>query len=286
MKEPVGEVLRHTGKISRDVEVLRDQAILNWLTPIDYSPQQRDFISRRQPGTGQWFLDSAEFQAWLSKDKQTLFCPGIPGAGKTIITAIVIDYLQSRFLDDQSTGIAYIYCNFRRQDKQNAEDLLASLLKQLACSRPASVKDLYDRHQKRGTKPNFDEISRTLHSVAAAYSRVFIVIDALDECKTTYGNRTKFLEVVFELKLQANSVANIFATSRDNDEIANFFQGSPSRAITATDGDILAYLNKQMSLRMSGILDNDNQDMIRTGMVKAADGMYVIFPPDLKAHLS
>jgi hypothetical protein len=43
-----------------------DQAILDWLTPVDYAPQQSDFISRRQTGTGQWLLDSAEFQAWLT----------------------------------------------------------------------------------------------------------------------------------------------------------------------------------------------------------------------------
>ena len=57
------------------------QAILNWLTPIDYAPQQSDFVGRRQEGTGKWFLDSAEFHAWVDTNKQTLFCPGIPGAG-------------------------------------------------------------------------------------------------------------------------------------------------------------------------------------------------------------
>ena len=29
-----------------------DQAILDWLTAIDYAPQQSDFIGRRQAGTG------------------------------------------------------------------------------------------------------------------------------------------------------------------------------------------------------------------------------------------
>jgi hypothetical protein len=37
--------------------------ILNWLTLTDYAPHQNDFISRRQAGTGQWLLDSEEFQA-------------------------------------------------------------------------------------------------------------------------------------------------------------------------------------------------------------------------------
>jgi hypothetical protein len=73
------------------------QSILDWLTTIDYAPQQNDFINQRQAGTGQWFLDSAEYQAWLKTDKRILFCPGIPGAGKTILTSIVIDDLDTRF---------------------------------------------------------------------------------------------------------------------------------------------------------------------------------------------
>ena len=62
------------------------QAIVDWLTSIDYAAQQSDFISRRQDGTEVWLLDSDEFHGWLNQKQQTLFCPGIPGAGKTMIT--------------------------------------------------------------------------------------------------------------------------------------------------------------------------------------------------------
>jgi hypothetical protein len=75
-------------------------AILDWLTPIDYASQQNDYLTRRQPGTGQWLLDSAEYQIWVPTSQQTLFCPGIPGAGKTILTSIVIDHLSTRFQND------------------------------------------------------------------------------------------------------------------------------------------------------------------------------------------
>jgi hypothetical protein len=83
---------------------VEEHAILDWLTPIDYAPQQSDFLSRREVGTGQWLLDSAEFQDWLGTEKKTakktLFCPGIPGAGKTILTAVVIDDLMTRFANN------------------------------------------------------------------------------------------------------------------------------------------------------------------------------------------
>jgi DNA replication protein DnaC len=85
------------------------RTILNWLTPINFVSQQNDFISRQQEGTGQWLLDSAEFQTWINTNKQTLFCPGIPGAGKTILTSIVIQEITTRFRNDKSIGIAYLY---------------------------------------------------------------------------------------------------------------------------------------------------------------------------------
>ena len=149
-----------------------DLEILDWLTQINYGPQQSDFINRRQPGTGQWLLDSENFQTWINTDKQTLFCPGIPGAGKTILTSIVVEELTNRFYDNETVGIAYIYCNFRRQDEQKIDSLLASLLKQLAESQPSlpgPVKDLYNRHKTKRTRPVLDEILRVFQSVVAVF---------------------------------------------------------------------------------------------------------------------
>src|SRR2546423_12797298 len=107
------------------------QIIVDWLTPIDYAPQQSDFVARRQEGTGQWLLDSKEFNKWLDQSKQTLFCPGIPGAGKTIITSIVVHHLHTKFRRAPTVAIASLYCDFRRQHEQKPTDLLLSLLKQL-----------------------------------------------------------------------------------------------------------------------------------------------------------
>ncbi|KAK8104793.1 ankyrin repeat-containing protein [Apiospora kogelbergensis] len=206
---PVQEVVDKIDKIDlnlRDVKEKvqadqdeRDRAkILEWLTIIDYAQQQNDFISRRQPGTGEWLLESPEFQSWLSEGEKTLFCPGIPGAGKTIQTSIVIYHLNNRFLYDTSVGIAYIYCNFQRQAEQTVEYLLLNLLKQLAMSQhplPSSVKDLYKRHRTRNTRPLLEEISATLAAISTSFSRTFIIVDALDECQDAgmVQSRSSFL---------------------------------------------------------------------------------------------
>lgn len=140
------------------------KAILDWLTPIDYAAQQSDFINRRQAETGQWLLNSEKFKAWMETDNQTLFCPGIPGAGKTILAAIIIEKLTACVENDKSIGVAYLYCNFRRYEEQRAEDLLASLLKQLVQDRPSllsNVRNLYDSYKDKPTRPPLYELSRT-----------------------------------------------------------------------------------------------------------------------------
>jgi hypothetical protein len=277
----VGLLNAFNGRLTRDnvVKLVRhqenqeDQAILDWLTPIDYATQQSDFISRRQAGTGQWLLDSTEFQRWLEADQQTLFCPGIPGAGKTILTAVTINDLTTRFQNDPGVGIAYLYCNFRRKNEQKAQDLLASLLKQLSQERsplPDGINSLYDKHQEKRTRPSLDEISRTLQSVASTYSRVIIIVDALDECQVSDSCRMTFLTEIFSL--QTKTRANLFATSRSIPEITERFRDSITFEIRAHDEDVRQYLDGRISQSGQKLLQTCREE-IRTEITKAVDGM-------------
>ncbi|KAH8659428.1 hypothetical protein BGZ61DRAFT_433523, partial [Ilyonectria robusta] len=252
--------------------------ILDWLTPVNYGSQQSDHLERREAGTGKWLLDSVQFRNWRDNRGQTLFCPGIPGAGKTILTSIVVDNLETRFRDDMSVGIAYVYCDFRRQDEQTAKELLASLLRQLVqClpTFPESAKSLYDKHKDKRSRPSLEEISSTIRSTAKLYSRGFVLIDALDECRASDGSRTRFLTEVFEL--QAKSAINIFATSRPLPEITQSFNETLSLDVRATRDDVRKYLDGHMKeLRLFIRGDRQLQEEIKAGISEAVDGMFLL----------
>ena len=263
---------------SRWQESQDDQAILNWITPSDYTSQQSDFIGRRQEGTGQWLLDSFEFQNWLRTAEKTLFCPGIPGAGKTILTSIVVEQLTTRFKGDKSIGIAYLYCNFRSKDTQKINDLLSSLLRQLSegqPSMPTNIKDLYELHKAQRTRPSVDEIGKALQSVATLYSRIFICVDALDECQVTDLCLARFTSELFSL--QATCGANIFITSRFMPDIMSRFQKSIILEIRASEDDVRRYLDSHiLHLTSFNQCNLDLQEEVKTEIIKAVDGMYVI----------
>ncbi|RJE21197.1 Phosphorylase superfamily [Aspergillus sclerotialis] len=270
-RNDVAKVLRH--QVDQE-----HQEILDWLSSTTYAEQQSDYESRRQPETGQWLLESPEFRAWIETPKQTLFCPGIPGAGKTILTSIVVEDLCTRYGTNSDVAIAYLYFNFKRCEEQNLEKLLATLLRQLTQGHPSfsdSVKHLYNRHRISGTRPSVREIISALHSVSSNFSRLFIVIDALDECQASDGSRNRFLDEVFSLQAKLN--LNILATSRFIPEILSRFEGNPTREIYASRQDVTRYLQANVARLPSFVSRNPElQEDIITEITKAVDGMFLL----------
>ena len=53
------------------------QIITDWLSPLDFRQKQQDVHVNWQPGTGEWFLHSEEFEAWKEGNKDVLWCYGI-----------------------------------------------------------------------------------------------------------------------------------------------------------------------------------------------------------------
>lgn len=273
-------------QMNRKLDQSKERAILDWLLcPIDYAAKQKDYINRKQPGTSQEFLNSEDFLRWLCSDMQTLFCPGIPGTGKTMVTSIVIDYLCSRFHNEPGIRIAYLYFEYARRDEQNLDTLFESLLKQLAQqqfeqtnSLPEGLKRLYDDYKLRQSRPTSHEFRNILLDTISSAGRTFIVVDALDECRDDNGCRSNFLSCIFEL--QSKTRLNLFATSRP-DVVETQFRRYISREIRATKEDIYLYVDEQVSqweLSRKDTISDGLRDQIKKQVTAAAEEMYVFVP--------
>lgn len=97
--------------------------------------------------------------------------------------SIVVDYLQTIFLH-KNIPIACIYCNYKEQTVQTVSELVASLLKQMVQDQPVisdRIKSLYEHHFVRNTQPTHEEFIKALQSEIGIYTKVFIVVDTLDE---------------------------------------------------------------------------------------------------------
>jgi Cdc6-like AAA superfamily ATPase len=180
IQDTASEIKNDTTALRDDTVVRYRHDLVKWICPVDYHTQHRDFIDRHQAGTGQWFLRDAKFQGWLRSNDATLFCPGIPGAGKTIIAALVIDHLL-RGQHAANEPVTFIYCNYKRQSEQSAKHILSSILRQIIDIQPGVpklIQDFYTSHTTKRTTPSSDEIRQVLGAVSRDLRGLTIIIDA------------------------------------------------------------------------------------------------------------
>ncbi|KAL7783000.1 ankyrin repeat-containing domain protein [Trichoderma afarasin] len=277
-RDVLNQVYHSVGHIQQKVDEQEEKQILDWLTPIDYGLLHSDYYKRLQPGTGEWFLERKEFQGWIMGSNNTLFCYGIPGAGKTILASLAISHISSTFRGNSEIGIIYVYFNYNRHEDQDFQKLIASLLKQLAGSLhqlPESTKQLYNEHSKKRTRASLKELKTDFKSVLKEYTKVFIILDALDECQFFELNLllSKLLELQKEHKIK------ILATSSPIPEIMALFNNSnvTKLQIRAETSDVTTYVEAHMDrlttvTRRNAALRED----IKANISEAVDGMFLL----------
>jgi Cdc6-like AAA superfamily ATPase len=265
--------------IRRHQDIAQLDSLKAWLSPTNVFAQQSDIIHRRHEGTGQWFLNTPEFSKWLlpTNTGETLFCTGIPGAGKTMIAAIVIDHLTTE-IRNSTTGVAWVYCSYRSRGEQTPSTLLGSILKQLVQFETPSVVELVTKlkqhHVDRGTKPTADDLRQVLLSVLAEFSTTYIVVDALDEFSIDSGSRSQFLGHL--RALQQSTDLRLMIISRHIPDIVEEFRQDPNVEIRAHDEDIRSFITGQL-FRLPRCIQRDTelQGMVQEKIASAIDGMYV-----------
>ena len=250
-------------------------ALLDWLSPTDPIGQHHDILRRRTANTGQWLLAAANYEEWLQGTLPVLFCPGIPGAGKTIMAATVIDHLYEKCLRrSQSCAVTHYYCNYSKRGEQTIETLFASLLKQIYHTRSELATSLLKgKFYEKNRRPPQQELGVLLKDACAKFATIYIVVDALDEFASSAGRREELVDRLPEL--QAASGSRLLVTSRDYAEIADKFETATSIEVRASRPDVLRYINGRFNdmpecIRKSGLL----RDLTRNRILRATDGMH------------
>jgi hypothetical protein len=98
---------------------------------------------------------------------------------------------------DDDIAVVGIYCDYKEFNQQSTSKYLASLLQRLIIQRasiPDQIKNAYVAHSRKQTAPSFPEYLDLLQGQMQAFTRVYIIIDALDECTEANGVREDFYE--------------------------------------------------------------------------------------------
>lgn len=165
--------------------------------------------------------------------------------------------------------IAFVY--FNHKESPSAVDLLGSLLKQVLQNTDISpvIRDLYVKHSGRGTRLSFDEISHLLISESRAFSRLFVVLDALDECPTGADTRDKVLSV-----LQQIPTVHLLITSRRHMDVASYFD-TIRLDLYAHRQDLEIFIRKRIEVEknLKRYVDEDFKETLINEIIKKSDGM-------------
>lgn len=196
-----------------------------WLSTIsghDYAASKDRYLRGHADGTSDWFFKSSEFQKWVERPGSVFYCPGIPGAGKSVIVSVISNHLGKI----RESAVAYIYYKSDEKD-QNQGNVLASLLEQLVrvLGMSQHAEALLQSYQIRKERPPDKDLIECLRLIISGFtSPVYILVDSIDESPREPGGF--FDEAAFEyiLGLCRTTSARILVTSRPNETVEAFIR--------------------------------------------------------------
>lgn len=224
--------------------------IVAWLCVTDPWTNHDSARGRHEKLTGDWLLQSDQYQKWkLGKGGRVWMC-GKAGCGKTVLCSTAIENIRSHCAQSADTACAFFYFSFSDEHKQSDRDLLRSLVAQLGWREPglSVLRQAYERPDR--SIPGPDELKKILLASISSWNVVFLFLDALDECPEEHDVRQGVLERIEMLTSHAPNL-NIFATSRELPEIRESMDvlgfESLRVATSAVDADIQIYVARQLS---------------------------------------
>ena len=191
-----------------------------------------------------------------------------------MLASLVIDHLQQMPAVENSVTV-YVYCDYKRQEEQTPINLIASVIKQLLQHRllvPARVLEMYKDHHRRGTRPNFEEMLKMTGLSISLFSRVYLIVDALDELGSGGQVRQNFIG---QLRLLQDLYHfNLMITSRYIPSLALDFHQPLCMEVRASPEDIKRFVEGHISdLPNCARKTMGLQEIITTAIIDAVEGM-------------
>ena len=171
-----------------------------------------------------------------------------------------------------------MYCNYKESESQTPGNLLSDLLRQLLLQKPViteTLTSLYEKHKKSKTRLSLSQCFDLFQDQLTSFSRVFIVIDALDECPEAGQIRDILLSHIQML----GPKLSLLVTSRPIPQVTKILGSTYRLEIQASNEDIEHFLHEiiPLSSNLSRFVQKEEtlRERITSTIIDKAQGMCV-----------
>jgi len=202
--------------------------------------------------------------------------------------SIIVNYLQTGYGFNNNIACIYLYFDFMDHKMHNIVGILSNLLAQLVRNQhliSEEVKRKFEDFKRTGGSPIPDDLLSMLKSQMKSFSRVFLVVDALDEClndtrSTETNTMDKFLKILHHLP----SNVSVLFTSRNDIRIREAVKADCELEVVARDADLRKYFESQIDslVELKRLVEQGVQrdkhflDNVLGTVVAKSQGMYVL----------
>ncbi|KAF8241688.1 hypothetical protein K440DRAFT_591719, partial [Wilcoxina mikolae CBS 423.85] len=254
----------------------------------DYTSSLRRARRIRCQDTGFWFFERPEFKEWSARELPTcLWCFGIPGCGKTILTGHVIDHLRMTLCSDNN--IAYYFFDFSRKESLSAVTFMRSMLHQLIRSEILSpdIQRLLEAilGPNGNREPDAGEMETLIIKLCGKLGNVFFIIDGIDEVERNDRRVVlRFLKNIGQSRLGIQ----FFVAGQPEVDMTMVFGNCHAVRLSPQDlqTDIKTFIDFQVEKEYSGVLSVCEPDLINTVklvLATKAQGMFLWVDLQIKA---
>ncbi|KAF7672905.1 hypothetical protein GT037_008856 [Alternaria burnsii] len=256
------------------------QKILDSFLSVNPEDSFRTNTRIRHATTGFWLTGTDEFTKWMQGSNLHLWLSGIPGAGKTILSSLIIQQCLKQATDDRA--VAFFYCDYKNTMSQDVVQILSSLASQLARQHESCFQLLKDydnklrpQHQLRRS-PEVDELTDLLRKMSDHFEDVRLIVDGLDECNEQAGAVASTLRSLGD----GHAVISMCFLSRDELDIRTELEAPMFEhiEIAAHTEDVEHYVRSEIEERLKKkklrLKSRELKDEIVHQLVTRAQGMF------------
>lgn len=173
--------------------------------------------------------------------------------------------------------MAYFYCDYHAFGNKNATTEIASaILRQMVEAEkdiPAPVKDLHKTLGEGRIKLKLDDITTVIHRLGRLEPNYYIIVDAIDECRSHRKSVLQFL------KKLSDASAQVMISGRSHvPDIGRIFDLYSQLEIKAMPSDIRLFIEWMIasSDELSDLIPNDAKQEIVQRLIDQSSGMFLI----------